>query len=104
MKHRYYVRNFFKPQLLYRIKPNKNGKRKPTNSLYSHAYGKTCIAENYLDFACLGVFFNEKGTWKEEKRNIIMNLNKQKPGEEEGHLIYVKTISEFQLQRKGNNS
>lgn len=41
---------------------------------------------------------------KKEKRKILKNLNHQKPGEEEGHLICVKSIFEFQLQRKFNNS
>lgn len=62
MKHRYYVRIYFKPQLLYRTKPNKNGKRKPTSTLYSNTYGST--GENYLGVVCLEFFFNEKGKEK----------------------------------------
>lgn len=97
MKHRYYVRIFFNPQLLYRTKPNKNGKRKPTSTLYSNTFGST--AKNYLGFVCLEFFSTKK-----EKRKILKNLNNQKPGGEEGHPICVKPISEFQLQRKFNNS
>lgn len=53
------------PQLLYRIKPNQNGKTKPTSGLYSNTYGST--AENYLGFVCLG-FFSMKMELRKRKR------------------------------------
>lgn len=60
----------------------------PTASIHMHMEKHALLKIIWI--LLVWVFFNGKGTWKEEKRNILKivlkSLNKQKPGEEEGHL------------------